>query len=209
VARASRGGLASLRGSGPRRRIDDARREELLSQIQDLVLAEGFARLTADDLAARLQVSKSTLYAISSSKEYLVTTAIRHFFRDATAHMEQRVAGIADPAERIATYLAGAGTEFRRMSQACYNDMVANDATRAVYALNSAAAARRVRGFVREGIDEGRFRTVHAEFVGETVTLLIDSIFHGELLNRTGLSSGDAFTQLSDLVLAALTNKSG
>jgi hypothetical protein len=66
-----------------------------------------------------------------------------------------------------------------------------------------------VRGFVREGIDEGRFRTVHAEFVGETVTLLIDSIFHGELLNRTGLSSGDAFTQLSDLVLAALTNKSG
>ena len=92
MARASRAGLASLRSARPRRRIDDVRREELLSQIQDLVLAEGSARLTVDDLAARLQCSKSTLYAISSSKEYLVTTAIRHFFRDATAHIEERVA---------------------------------------------------------------------------------------------------------------------
>ena len=206
---ASRAGPASLRTSRPRRRIDDARREELLGRIQDLVLTEGFARLTVDDLAARLQCSKLTLYVISSSKEYLVTTAIRHFFRDAAAYIEERVAGIADPAERIAVYLAGVGTQMRRLSQACYDDMVANDATRDVYALNSAAAARRVRGFIREGIDEGRFRTVHAEFVGEAVGLLIDGIQHGELLNRTGLSSGDAFTQLSDLVLAALTNKSG
>jgi AcrR family transcriptional regulator len=193
--------------SRPRRRIDDARREQLLGQIQDLVLSEGFARLTVDDLAARLQCSKSTLYAISSSKEYLVTTAIKHFFRDATAHIEDRVAGIADPAERIAAYLAGVGSEMRRLSQACYDDMVANDSTRDVYAINSAAAARRVRELIREGIDQDRFRTVHAEFVGEAVGLLIDGIQHGELLNRTGLSSGDAFTQLSDLVLAALTNK--
>jgi len=205
----SRSGPASLRTSRARRRIDDARREALLGRIQDLVLAEGFARLTVDDLAARLQCSKSTLYAISSSKEYLVTMAIRHFFRDATAHIEDRIAGIADPAERIAAYLAGVGTEMRRLSQACYDDMVAHDSTRDVYAVNSAAAARRVRGFIRDGISGGRFRTVHAEFVGEAVGLLIDGIQHGELLNRTGLSSGDAFTQLSDLVLAALTNKSG
>jgi AcrR family transcriptional regulator len=208
VASAPRARPASLRASRPRRRLEEARREELLSRIQDLVLAEGFARLTVDDLAARLQCSKSTLYAISSSKESLVTLAIRHFFRDATAHIEDRIAGIADAAERIAAYLAGVGAEMRRLSPACYDDMVASDATRDVYALNSAAAARRVRGFIRDGIADGRFRSVHAEFVGEAVGLLIDGIQHGELLKRTGLSSGDAYTELSDLVLAALTNKS-
>lgn len=173
------------------------------------MLAEGFARLTVDDLAARLQCSKSTLYAISSSKDYLVTTAIKHFFRDATANIEERIAGVADPAERIAAYLAGVGTEMRRLSQACYDDMVAHDSTRDIYAINSAAAARRVREFIRDGIGTGRFRTVHAEFLGEAVGLLIDGIQHGELLARTGLSSGDAFTELSDLVLSALTNKPG
>ncbi|HVV12148.1 TetR/AcrR family transcriptional regulator [Amycolatopsis sp.] len=190
-----------------RRRIDDARRDELLSRIQEIVLSEGFARLTVDDIAARLQCSKSTLYAISSSKEYLVTSAIKHFFRDATARTEKRVAEVDDPSTRIAVYLAGVGTEMRKMSRACYEDLVTHDATREIYATNSAAAAQRVREYIREGVEAGSFRAVHAEFVGEAVALLIDGIQHGELLTRTGLSSGDAFTEVSDLVLAALTNK--
>jgi len=205
---ASRAGLASLRPAARRRRINVARRQELLRRLQDLVLAEGFALLTVDDIAARMQCSKSTLYALSSSREYLVTTAVKHFFRDATARIEDRIAGIGDPAERIAVYLAAVGTEMRRMSPACYADMVSHDSTSGIYAVNSAAAARRVREFIREGIDAGMFRPVHAEFVGEAVGLLIDGIQHGQLLARTGLSSGDAFTELSDVVLAALTNMS-
>lgn len=70
-----------------------------MGRVQDLVLAEGFARLTVDDLAARLQCSKSTLYAVSSSKGYLVTKALRHFFRDATSRIEAQVAEMADPAQ--------------------------------------------------------------------------------------------------------------
>ncbi len=196
--------------SGPprRRRVDGARRDEILQRVQDLVLAEGFARLTVDDLAARLQCSKSTLYAVSSSKEYLVTKALRHFFRDATSSIEAQVAEVADPAQRIAIYLAGVGSQMRRMSSGCYEDMVTHDSTRDIYAINSAAAARRVRELIREGVEVGRFGPVHAEFIGEAVGLLIDGIQHGELLRTTGLSSGDAFTELSNLVLAALTNKS-
>jgi AcrR family transcriptional regulator len=204
----SREGLSSVHPrTSRRRRIDDARRDQLLRQIQEIVLAEGFARLTVDDIAARLQCSKSTLYAISSSKEYLVTTAIKHFFRDATTRTEERVAQVGDPSRRIAAYLAGVGTEMRKMSRACYEDLVTHDSTRDIYAINSAAAAQRVREYIRDGVQAGDFRAVHAEFVGEAVSLLIDGIQHGELLTRTGLSSGDAFTEVSDLVLAALTNK--
>ncbi|HWC84459.1 MAG TPA: TetR/AcrR family transcriptional regulator [Pseudonocardiaceae bacterium] len=202
-------GLASLRTTNRRkRRIDEDRRAQLLGHIREIVLDEGFADLTVDQLAARLQCSKSTLYAISSSKEFLVTTAVKHFFRDAAAAVERRVAGVADPSERIAAYLAAVGDQMRRMSPACYQDMVVQDSTREIYAINSAAAARRVREFIREGVAEGYFRALHAEFVGEAVSLLIDGIQHGQLLIRTGLSSGDAYGELSDLVLAALTNRS-
>lgn len=197
-----------MRSTAPRkRRIDSARREELIQRLQDLVLSEGFAQLTVDDLAARLQCSKSTLYAISSSKEYLVTAVLKRFFRIAAERVEERIADIADPSERIAAYLAAVGSEMRAMSTACYADMVSHDSTREIYAINSAAAARRVREFIQEGLQAGSFRAVHAEFVGEAVSLLIEGIQHGELLERTDLSSGDAFTELGDLVLAALTNK--
>lgn len=203
-----RAGLVALRPiKSQRRRVDDARREELLAQLRTVILAEGFARLTVDDLASRLQCSKTTLYAISSSKEYLVTTVIKHFFRDATADIEEEVWPIADPSERIATYLAGVGKAMRQMSPTCYADMVMQDSTREIYAINSRAAAERVRAYINEGIQAGSFRAVNARFIGEAVSLLIEGIQHGELLTRTGLGSGDAFTELSDLVLAALTNK--
>jgi len=206
MPRSARDGLASLRPAGaPRRRIDAARRDDLLAQLQQLVLQEGFSQLTVDDLAARLQCSKTTLYAISSSKEYLVTTVIKHFFRDATASIERQIETVREPSERIAVYLAGVGTAMRTMSPACYADMVTHDSTREIYALNSRAAAERVRRYISEGIRAGSYRTVNARFVGEAVSLLIEGIQHGELLDRTGLTSGDAFTELSDLVLAALT----
>jgi AcrR family transcriptional regulator len=205
MAGTSRGDLASFRSNTRRgRHLDSGRRDELLARLEELVLAEGFARLTVDDLATRLHCSKSTLYAISSSREYLVATAIKHFFRDATARIEDNVRDITDPAARIAAYLAGVGTEMRRMSPACYEDMVSSDLAAEIYAVNSAAAARRVREFIRDGVESGAFRAVHAAFVGEAVALLIDGIQHGVLLSRTGMSSGDAYAELSNLVLAAL-----
>jgi AcrR family transcriptional regulator len=208
MAATPRGDLASFRSKTRRgRHLDGGRRDELLARLQELVLAEGFARLTVDELATRLHCSKSTLYAISSSREYLVAMAMKRFFRDAAARIEDNVRDISDPVARIAAYLAGVGTEMRRMSPACYEDMVSSDLTAEIYAVNSAAAARRVREFIREGVESASFRAVHAAFVGEAVALLIDGIQHGVLLSRTGMSSGDAYAELGDLVLAALLNK--
>jgi AcrR family transcriptional regulator len=208
MASAPQAELASFRSKTRRRRdLDSNRRDELLARLEELILREGFARLTVDDIATRLRCSQSTLYAISSSREYLVATAIRHFFRDATTRIEQRVQGITDPAARIAAYIAGIGTEMRRMSPACYEDMVSSDLAAEIYAVNSAAAARRVREFVGEGVESGAFRAVHAAFVAEAVALLFDGILHGVLLNRTGMTSGDAYAELRDLVLTALLNK--
>ena len=191
-----------------RRRIDDSRREQLIEQLEELMLAEGFAHLTMDGLAARLQCSKSTLYAVAAGKDRAVQSVLKHFFREATTRIEARVAPIADPAERIAVYLASVGDEMRRMSRQCHIDMVADDETFEMWALNARASAQRVREFISEGVAAGVFRGVHAAFVGETVGLLVDAIQHGELLERTGLSSGEAYTELSELVLATLTNPS-
>jgi AcrR family transcriptional regulator len=204
----SRAGLAALRTERvQRRRIDDTRKDALLERLKEVILKDGFSALTVDELASRLQCSKATLYAISSSKEYLVTTVLRRFFRDATRRIENRVGRVADPSKRIAAYLAGVGTEMRRMSPTCYADMVSHDSTRDIYGVNSHAASERVRQYIQEGVEAGSFRTVNAEFVGEAVSLLIDGIQHGELLERTHLTSGDAFTALSDLVVAALANR--
>ena len=66
-----------------------------------------------------------------------------------------------------------------------------------------------MKGLIEEGIDTGEFRAANARFVGESVGLLIDAIMHGVLLDRTGLTSGQAYNEIATLVLNALTNQQG
>ncbi|MEV1067120.1 TetR/AcrR family transcriptional regulator [Streptomyces sp. NPDC050263] len=205
-AAAQPGSRTGRRAAGAgRKRLDDDRRDELLGRLQTIVLAEGFAGLTVDTLAARLQCSKSTLYALSSNRHHLVATALKSFFHDAAEQVEKEVAAVADPARRIAVYLAAVGNQMRRMSAACYADMLDSDTAREIYTINSLAATSRVRGMIHVGVESGDFRAVHAEFVSQAVGLLIDGIHSRELLDSTGLSSGDAFIELSDLVLGAVS----
>ena len=59
--------------------------------------------------------------------------------------------------------------------------------------------------FIEDGIGSGEFRATNARFIGESVSLLIDGIMHGILLERTDLTSGQAYSELGSLVLNALT----
>ena len=82
-----------------------ARREQLLDGLIEIFLAEGFARFSVEDLAVRLQCSKSTLYAVAPSKEQLITAIVRAFFRRSTERIEARLARESDPVGRISVYL--------------------------------------------------------------------------------------------------------
>ena len=201
----------SLRAQEPgrlsRRRRTGDHTEAILEQLEELFLDVGFAHLTVGALAKEVHCSKSTLYGVAPSRDQLVVAVVKHFFRHAAARIEARVAEITDPRDRVAIYLAGVGDEMRRMSPACYADMIGFETTRGIYDHNSRVAASRVHEMIHEGIRSGAFRPVHAEFVGEAVSLLIEGIQQGALLERTGLSSGDAFAELGELVLAALTNE--
>jgi AcrR family transcriptional regulator len=189
------------------RGVADARRLAVLQQLEELFLSEGFAHYTIDALSKDLRCSKSTLYAIAASREQIVVAAVKQFFRGAGQRIEERVRSISDPREKVAAYLAGVGDEMGRMSPRGYVDMISFAPTRDIYDRNSRTAAGRVNDFIREGIQEGAFRAVHAQFIGEAISLVIEGIQHGALLDRTGLSSGEAYRELSAMVLSALTNE--
>jgi|SRR5215469_924471 len=190
----------------PGRNITSDRRASVLMQLEELFLSEGFADYTIEALVARLRCSKSTLYGIAPSRDEIIVVVVKQFFREAARRIEARVGEIADPRDRIAAYLAGVGSEMSRMSENCYSDMVSYAITRDIYDHNSRVAASRVNSMIQEGIAAGKFRQLHAEFVGQAISVLIEGIQGGTLLRRTGLSSGEAYHELSGLVLGSLTN---
>ena len=189
-----------------RRRVRRTRRQwELLDQLQGLFLAEGFAPFTMEDLAVRLHCSKATLYALAPSKEQLAVTVLRHYFAGAAARVEASIAGVDDVRERIGRYLASVGTEMRLASSELIADLEAFAPTREIYERNTRAAADRIRDFVAEGVSNDIFGDVNAAFLAEVISATLAAIQRGDVRRRTGLSDAESFTELSSLVLRALT----
>ncbi|MBB4968698.1 TetR/AcrR family transcriptional regulator [Saccharothrix violaceirubra] len=180
------------------------RQVELLGRLEALVLAEGFAHFTLDNLAARLRCSKSTLYALAASKEQLAVRVVGRYFKGAAERIERKIAGIEDIRVRIGTYLAGAAEELRKASAKFIADVSAFAPTRTTYERNARAAAQRIREFIQEGVHSGVFREVHASLIAEMVGLLIESIQTGVLTRRAAVADSEAFTALGELLLDGL-----
>ncbi len=181
-----------------------ARQLDLLDRLVGLLLREGFADLTIEELASRLHCSKTTLYQLAPSKAELVTVAVRQFFRAATTRVEDRIRGLDRPEQQVNAYLNAVAEELKPASPAFLADIALFAPAREVYQRNTRRAAERVRGFIADGVRSGAFRNVNAMFVAEVVTATMTQINSGEITERTGLSDADAYAELASLVLHAL-----
>jgi AcrR family transcriptional regulator len=181
------------------------RQAELLDQLEELFLAEGFSRFTLDDLALRLRCSKSTLYALAGSKEQLAHRVVKHFFRKATAAVEADTVTEDDPGRRVTAYLIAVARALAPAGPAFHRDLDAFPPGREVYERNTAAAAERVRSLIADGVAQGRFREVHPALVADTVTTLMFRIGRGDTGRATGLDDATAYRELAALLLHGIT----
>ena len=182
-----------------------ARRADLIARLQALFLAEGFAAFNIGDLTDRLRCSRTTLYALAPSKEQLVLTVVRAYFRAAAEHIEARVAETGDPREKLAVYLEAVASELQPVSAEFFADLAEFGPGNVVYQENTRYAAHRVQTLVTDGVKAGALRPVDASFVGAAVAQVMGAIQRGELQAQTGLDAAAAYRNLADLILNSLT----
>jgi len=185
------------------------RREELLASIVDLFLDEGFLEFGIGDLATRLRCSRSTLYVVAASKEQIVLAALRHFFRNAAARIEEKVANEPDLGARLSVYLRAVAEELAPAEPAFYRDLAAYVPGREIYAENIRYASDRVGRLVADAVEAGQMRPVAADFVGSAVSAVMASIQSGDVRQRTGMDDAEAYAALADLVLEGLKAEDG
>lgn len=180
------------------------RRTQLFDALVKLFLAEGFAHLTLDDIAARLRCSKSTLYTLAGSKEQLVQAATVHFFRSATEFVEAQVDRVPGARERIAAYLSAVGTALDPASDQFMVDLHAFAPARDVYEQNTRIAARRVQQLIAEGVATGDFRDVHAAFAADLVATVMVRIQQRAVRENTGLDDAGAYRELAAILTGGI-----
>jgi AcrR family transcriptional regulator len=72
----------AARGGRPGRQIDEARTQEVLQVVLDMLRDVGYERLTIDGLAARGHVSKATIYRRWQNKAEMVVAALHQWCDD-------------------------------------------------------------------------------------------------------------------------------
>jgi AcrR family transcriptional regulator len=172
------------------------RREELVERLIGLFLDRGFAELGVADLAALLRCSKSTLYTVADSKEQIIVTVVKAFFRRATGRVEARLARETDPRERVEAYLRAISDELAAASPAFFADLTAFAPAREIYRRNTRIAADRVKQLVLEA-SPGQ----DAAFAGAVAGLVMEAVHRGEIKASTGLDDSAAYAALARLLV--------
>jgi AcrR family transcriptional regulator len=180
------------------------RRTQLFDALVDLFLAAGFAHLTLDEIAGRLKCSKSTLYALADSKEQLVVAATVHFFRRATAEVEEHISAVSGARARITEYLSAVGNALDAASDQFMADLDAFPPARAVYETNTRIAASRVQTLISDGVAAGDFRDVHAAFAADLAATMMVRIQQRAVRASTGLDDAHAYRELAAILTAGI-----
>jgi AcrR family transcriptional regulator len=181
------------------------RHEELLHELVELFLAEGFIELSLADLARRLRCSKTTLYAVAPSKEQIVVAVVRTFFRRSTERVEASLDAGGTPVERLEAYLLGISRELAPASPAFFADVDVFAPAREIYTRNTQIAAARVQQLVRDCGPSGG--GVDPTFLGVVAGQVMESINRGRIEAETGLDDSAAYRALADLIVAGVSGR--
>lgn len=181
-----------------------ARQEELLDALEALAMRERFGRVGVGDMAARLNCSRSTLYAIAPSKEQLFLLVMDRLMQHIESAALEGAARRSNPAARLSAYLERALEEIRKIEPPFIAEIHASAATRQRLAEFQRTIISQMREFIEAGIEAGEFEPVNSVLAAELLDAAASRIQDPRVLAESGLSGGEALTQVFQLVTRGL-----
>ncbi|MCC7414301.1 MAG: TetR/AcrR family transcriptional regulator [Gammaproteobacteria bacterium] len=185
------------------------RAAELLDALEEMMLAEGFSRITVGDMAARLRCSRRTLYELAPGKQELVLLVLDRFFEQLRQQGRDAIVGIGDPGRQIFEYLQVGARAAQRLSPIVISDIDKWAPSRKLWQTHIRLRVDGLRNLVQAGIDAGRFRGVHAHLVAEIMFASMARLREPDFYANTNMSMPEAFGELAKLLLHGLLHKSG
>lgn len=186
--------------------VQSRRGEEVLDTLEEIVLAQGFARLGVTTIAARTSCSKRTLYELAPSRDALVQRVLARFFARIRDEAQAAIARCSAPDARVHAYLQAGVRAAERLSPAAVADIHGWPPARAIWQDHVRQRVDGLSRLIEDGIAAGAFRPFPPAFVAEVVFASINRLREPDFYRSTDLSISAAFDELYEMLLAALTS---
>jgi AcrR family transcriptional regulator len=180
-------------GTGP----DPALRARIVGAGAELFLSRGFVRVTADEIAGRLGISKATLYKSFPSKEAILQAAVRGILSEIGASVEGILADARlSFVEKLAALFTYVGGRISQFGPFLVRD-IRKSAPQIWKEIDDFRRHKILKNFkviLESGRTEGLFRgDIDLDLLLEMFTYLIGEFINPQAVLRSGRSPGEAF----------------
>ena len=190
-----------------------ALRTRVLESAGPLFLSRGFVRVTADEIAEHLGISKATLYKAFSGKEEIVREVVRGILNDMGGRVERLVDdGSLGFVEKMVALMSFLGTRMARFEPVFVRDLQKHvpGLWKEVEKFRQDKIARNFKIILESGRREGYFRAdVDLDLLLAMFASLVQEFINPAALMRSGRSPAETFTSVIKVFFQGIVTDKG
>ena len=184
------------------RRLTD-RQRELLDQL-GAIFDDGFADLTMAGIAARLNCSMRTLYALAPSRDELVLIVVDRNLWRVGRSAQNAIEPDMPPLDALRAYLAAATVAVSRTTHAFARDLAAVPAAQRLSEAHEDYLLAVTNGLLAVAVDRGDIDPIDTAAVARVMTRLGGDFARPDVLPTLSTSPKEAADAVVDLLLRGL-----
>ncbi len=172
-------------------------RERIISYAREHFMHEGFSKVTLDEIAAELGMSKKTLYKYFEDKEDLLRAGIEENLRKIAGEIDKITASDCPFAEKLARVMMLIGKQMSRLSRGAMLDMqkFTPDLWKQIETFRREQIFVKIGKMIAQAREENIFRThVNEQMLTLMIITCVQGILNPEVLTQNSFSAEEAFT---------------
>jgi AcrR family transcriptional regulator len=183
----------------------------ILDAFEDRILSQGFRRVTVDEVAKTLGMSKKTIYQHFQSKHQIVEEVINRLLRRTNARINALKRQHKDPVERWRMIVLSVSEQLRRFERPFLDDLRRDTG----HLWEKVEAFRRgklleLEELIREGVKEGKMKNLDPHLVTLIYIGTVNAIMTPQVLVEINYSAEETLTTIFRIFFCGiLTDREG
>ncbi len=171
-------------------------RERIISFAREHFMHEGFSKVTLDEIATELGMSKKTLYKYFEDKEDLLRAGIEENLRKVAHEIDAISASDGSFAEKLARVMMLIGKQMSRLSRGAMLDMqkFTPELWKQIETFRRDQIFNKIGKMIAQAREENIFRShVNEQILTLMIINCIQGILNPEVLSQNSFSAEEAF----------------
>ena len=187
-------------------------RERIFSIAEEKFFTQGFSKVSIEELASELGISKKTLYKNFKSKDAILTQLMERQMATAQIHVDAIFAQSEPLPEKIRQLGEFIGTFLQKFSPIFLKDLSKNapDLWKRIDEFRTKRLQENFKKIWREGLEQGLLRDdIHEDIMTLALVGALRSVINPEVLSHHSFSSKEALDGIFKIVFQGTLTENG